>query len=84
MSKVKYNPVEIDGENNLEDTERLLGAADVDLNIPEYQSDNVEDAFIEVDDRINSIGGLDFDKILTAYFSDVLIDFNGNVLEVGY
>lgn len=84
MAKVKYGPVEIDGENVLEQTERLLVAEDVDLNIPEYQSDNVKDAFIEVDDRINSIGGLDFDKILTAYFSDVLIDFNGNVLEVGY
>lgn len=84
MSKVKYGPVEIDGVNVLEQTERLLVADDVDLDLPQYQSDNVKDAFIEVDDRINSISGGDFNKILTAYFSDVLIDFNGNVLEQGY
>ena len=84
MAKVKYGPVEIDGVNVLEPTERLLVADDVDLDLPQYQSDNVKDAFVEVDDRINSIGGLDFDKILTAYFSDVLIDFNGNVLEQGF
>lgn len=84
MAKVKYGPVEIDGVNILEATERLLQADDVDLDLTEYVSDNVSDGFLEVDDRINAISGVDFDKILTAYFSDVLIDFNGNVLEQGY
>ena len=84
MAKVKYGPVEIDGVNITEETERLLQAEDVDLDLPQYNSDNVSDAFIEVDDNINSITGVDFDKILTAYLSDVLIDFNGNVLEQGY
>lgn len=85
MAKVKYGPVEIDGENVLEQTERLLVAEDVDLDLPQYQSDNVKDAFVEVDDRIDSIetGDVSFDSILTANF-EVLVDFNGNVLTKGF
>ena len=82
MASVKYSPAEIDGENQLEKGERLLVADDVTLqDLPQYQSEFLKGALEEIDSRLDSVeSGVDFNAILTAYFSDTLIDFNGNVL----
>lgn len=87
MAKVKYSPAEIDGENVLERGERLLVADDVTLqNLPEYDSEFLDGALREIDERINNIevGGVNFSLILTVDNADILIDFNGNVLSRGF
>lgn len=87
MASVKYGPVEIDGVNIQEETERLLVADDVTLqDLPQYESEFLKGALEEIDDRINNleVGNVNFSLILTVDNSDILIDFNGNVLSRGF
>lgn len=90
MAEIKYIPAEIDGVNVFDRIERLLAAADVRRG--EYDGTStvsVEDTLVDHEQRITTLeqSGVDpigVDSVLVSGITWlVLVDFNGNVLQIG-